>query len=165
MASQVTNCKEHPIEYISDSLRDMADQAAPLSEETQNACNRCHPLHFITPFEISIASSIVKDALKSAGTSIRFKNISIHEPPKALLLPYLNAEAQGVSIRERPFVPRCLDVIWSSGNERKTTESVVSLDSNTIVDQSNALSGQHGPLDRYEASLSIPLLLTNISKI
>lgn len=140
----------------------MGTESSSRNMAAQDILNRSHPLQFITPSETSRASATVKNASKTAGTAIRFKNISLHEPPKALLLPYLNAEAQGVAISERPFVPRCLDVIWSSENERQITESVVSLDSNSIVDQSGTAPGQHGPIDKYVLSLSISFISTNI---
>jgi primary-amine oxidase len=115
---------------------------------------RRHPLHQITDEEITRASSIVKrgvnrlDIRDGTRTSIRFKSVSLQEAPKALLLPYLDAEANGIAYKKRPFVPRCLNVIWSYDNERKVIESVVSMDSNTEVDRNQAAPGQHGSIDR-----------------
>lgn len=110
-----------------------------------------HPLRPISPTEISRASAILKDILaKKHGEdfSFRFKNVSIREPPKALLLPYLDAEAKGVPAGERPFVPRCVDVVWTSSNERTLCESTISLDTSTELKRSIATHGQHSSLDR-----------------
>lgn len=115
---------------------------------------RPHPLLSITGPEITKASAIIRkivedtDAANGTETKLRFKNISQHEPPKALLLPYLNAEAAGVPANQRPFVPRCVDVVWATNNERDVYETTVSLDTSTVVSQSKALPGQHSSLDR-----------------
>ena len=115
-----------------------------------------HPLHLLTADEIRSASSIllqhVQQESKAAeqDLNIHFKNISLHDPPKALLLPYLDAEANGTPVHQRPYVPRCVDIIWSTGNGRRVTESTVSLDANKIVTETHAAKGQHGPNDRYE---------------
>lgn len=118
------------------------------------AAVRPHPLHSITDAEITSASSIIRKVVEETDTAngtqskLRFKNISQHEPPKSLLLPYLDAEAAGVPAKQRPFMPRCVDVIWTINNERDIFESTVSLDSGTIVSQSKTLPGQHSSLDR-----------------
>jgi primary-amine oxidase len=135
------------------SIRDPISKSSTLVGE-QRAVTFTHPLHIITDDEISRASAIVtrlvqgQDKANGTKTHIHFKNISLHEPPKALLLPYLDAEAAGRLFSERPFVPRCVDVIWSSENERKITESIVSMDSNTEVGRIHAAYGQHGSIDR-----------------
>lgn len=117
---------------------------------------RQHPLHSITAAEIKHASAIIsklvqKDDEKNATQSkLRFKSISQSEPPKALLLSYLDAEARGVPTSERTFVPRYVDLIWSIDNDRNVFDTTVSLDTGTVVSQSRTLPGQHGSLDRYE---------------
>jgi primary-amine oxidase len=114
--------------------------------------DRAHPLHSITGSEILKASAIIRklveDSNIASSSTLRFKNVSQHEPPKALLLPYLNAEALGVPPSQRPFVPRCADVVWTIHNEREVYETTVSLDTRTVVSQSKALPGQHSSLDR-----------------
>ena len=113
-----------------------------------------HPLRFLTEEEIRSVSSILLNQCqkddKSTGqlAKIHFKNISLHEPKKQFLFPYLEAEAKGVPPGQRPYVPRCVDIIWSTNNGRQVTESTISLDSKTIVDQTHARKGQHGPNDR-----------------
>lgn len=109
-----------------------------------------HPLRFLTDQEIRSASSVLLHQTKEDDKSakIHFKNISLHEPKKQFLFPYLEAEADGVPPEQRPYVPRCVDIIWSIDNGRQVTESTVSLDSKTIVGQSHAQKGQHGPNDR-----------------
>lgn len=116
---------------------------------------RNHPLHNLTEDEIARASSILKkhiqqkEASTGTKTDIWFKNVSLSEPPKAILLPYLDAEAAGAPASQRPFVPRCLEIIWSSENTKHVFVSIVSLDSNTVVEQVEK-DHAHGPNDRFE---------------
>lgn len=113
-----------------------------------------HPLHLLTAEEIRSARSILLQRFTQdkndteADTKIHFKNISLHDPPKALLLPYLDAEANGTPSAHRPYVPRCVDIIWSTDNGRKVAESTVSLDANKVINEFYAKRGQHGPNDR-----------------
>lgn len=112
---------------------------------------RPHPLHSITAPEITQAASTLKAILRERhgeSFTFRFKNISIHEPPKALLLPYLDAEAAGTPLHQRPFVPRCVDIVWSADNERTLCQSTISLDTLTEIDRIKAEKGQHSSLDR-----------------
>lgn len=93
-----------------------------------------HPLIPLDGQEIARASAIVRNILRGQAEileTLRFKNISLHEPPKALLLPYLNAEKEGVPVHARPFVPRCAAVVWTAQNEQILCETIVSLDSGT----------------------------------
>lgn len=112
---------------------------------------RSHPLHPITAPEITQAASALKAIVRERhgeSFAFRFKNISIHEPAKALLLPYLDAEAAGIPLKQRPFVPRCVDVVWSSDNERTVRQSTISLDTLTEIGRIEAEKGQHSSLDR-----------------
>ena len=126
-----------------------------MASKTLSATSRCHPLQILNDEEIRSASSILlrqiqeQDKITGTETKVHFKNISLHDPSKALLLPHLDAEAAGVPFDQRPFVPRCVDVLWSTDSERKVTESTISLDSQTIVGQTQLQKGQHGPNDRY----------------
>lgn len=112
----------------------------------------CHPLQLLNDKEIRTASSILrKHVQKSHGehTKVHFKNVSLHDPPKALLLPYLDAEAAGVSHAKRGYVPRCVDIVWSIENGRKVAESVISLDAQTVIAEEHMARGQHGHNDKF----------------
>ncbi|KAI6912956.1 hypothetical protein KC316_g885 [Hortaea werneckii] len=113
---------------------------------------RPHPLHLISDNEIFEARNILLETLRQDETppSIRFKNITLHEPAKADLLPYLDAEASGTPISLRPFISRCVEIIWSTANERIVHESIISLDANAEVSRTGPKKGQHGSIDRYE---------------
>ncbi|KAJ9144700.1 Amine oxidase [Pleurostoma richardsiae] len=134
---------------------------------------RPHPLALLTDAELQAASALVKElvATQEPGLKIRFKNISLAEPPKSLLLPYLDAEAAGVSQSARPFVPRCVSCIWSADNERRVTESVVDLQTGLEVKRDSIAKGQHGSNDRAELRrigeliLNDPMVLDAIKKL
>lgn len=122
------------------------------TQTTPPPIQRKHPLHNVTPTEISQASSIalshIRQQKDDPNLRVRFKNISLHEPPKALLLPYLDAEAADVTWSERPFVPRCISLIYACHNEREFGEIVVSLDGNSVVGIDMAGRGMHSSMDR-----------------
>lgn len=111
-----------------------------------------HPLHNITPAEVLRASRIALQRIRERENSptrhVRFKNISLSEPPKALLLAYLDAEACGVPIEDRPYIPRCVEVVYAMDCEKKFGTMVVSLDSGTETEFKPALKGQHSSMDR-----------------
>jgi Cu2+-containing amine oxidase len=136
---------------------------------TQIATNN-HPLQFLKDYEIRQASSIVlrhvQELDKRSGnvTKVHFKNISLHDPPKALLLPHLDAEAAGVPHNQRPYVPRCVDVLWSTNNERNVTETTVCLNTQSVTGETSAAKGQHGPNDRCVATLLHRDCVTNITE-
>lgn len=113
---------------------------------------RKHPLLNITSDEIRRASEIalrcIRAREKNSTLAIRFKNLSLHEPPKATLLPYLDAEAAGVPANARPFVPRCIEIVYSTENERNVFETKISLDSETEFGLDKAAYGQHSAIDR-----------------
>jgi len=110
---------------------------------------RPHPLNFLSAEELSQASAILKRILADQNIqNFRFKNVSLKEPPKALLFPYLEAEATGMPVSQRPFVPRLVEIGWSIDNERKLNESIMSLDSNSEVRRISAKHGQHSSFDR-----------------
>ncbi|RMZ08836.1 hypothetical protein D0864_01647 [Hortaea werneckii] len=125
----------------------------PPFQSTTALRTRPHPLRLISDSEIFEARNILLSSLRQseAPPSIRFKNITLHEPAKADLLPYLDAEALGTPAALRPFVPRCVEIIWSTANERIVHESIISLDANAEVSRTGPKKGQHGSIDRYEA--------------
>jgi hypothetical protein len=67
-----------------------------------------HPLGPLTASEITQSSKIIKGLWPSA-TSLQFKSITLQEPNKADLVPYLTAEHSGKAL---PNVPRRSFVIY-----------------------------------------------------
>lgn len=124
---------------------------------------RRHPLTLLTDAEIREASSILNEYVRDQhpDAKVHFKNISLHDPPKALLQPYLDAEAAGTTPTQRPYVPRCVDITWTIDSDRTVTESTVSLDACTIAGESQTAKGQYGPNDRFEVRAAAEKLLND----
>lgn len=124
---------------------------------------RCHPLQLLSDTEISAASDALRKLVHSQHptASVHFKNISLHDPPKALLLPHLDAEAAGTPFDQRPYVPRCVDITWTIDSDRNVTESTVSLDTSTVVGETRTGRGQYGPNDRNEVRAAAQRLLND----
>lgn len=60
----------------------------------QSKLAACHPLAPLSENEIINASSLIQ-ALWSSSTVLHFKTITLREPPKAEVLPFLEAEHAG----------------------------------------------------------------------
>ncbi|PQE08055.1 copper amine oxidase protein [Rutstroemia sp. NJR-2017a WRK4] len=82
-----------------------------------------HPLGPLTASEITQSSKIVKGLWPSA-TSLQFKSITLQEPSKADLVPYLTAEHSG---KQLPDVPRRSFVIYYIRNTDKLHEAIINL--------------------------------------
>lgn len=67
-----------------------------------------HPLGPLTASEISESASLIK-GLWPSNTNIQFKSITLREPAKADLLPFLGAEHAG---RQTPSVERRSFVVY-----------------------------------------------------
>lgn len=77
-----------------------APAAVPAKQEIS------HPLSPITASEITHASQLIR-GLWPANTNLQFKAITLEEPPKAQVLPYLEAEHTGAplpSIERKAFI-------------------------------------------------------------
>jgi len=59
--------------------------------------NAAHPVCALGPEEISYTSDLIK-SLWPENTDLRFKTITLEEPPKAQLLPYFQAEHDGKNL-------------------------------------------------------------------
>ena len=124
---------------------------ASISVQDSQPLTQCHPLQFLKDHEIKVARAILLGHLESLGEGygeqkqVHFKNISLHDPPKALLLPHLDSEASGVPFEQRPYVPRCVDITWTIDRDRTVTESTISLDARSIISQTHTRAGQYGP--------------------
>ncbi|KGO38825.1 Copper amine oxidase, N2-terminal [Penicillium expansum] len=129
--------------------------------------SRQHPLQNVTASEIRRATAVVQGCAKARGSlkSIRFKYITLHEPPKALLMPYLDAESDGVPVDSRPFVPRLVAALYTDENTGEAFESIVSLDSETEVDVVKLLAGQQAPADGGQPRQFIKTILNDPSVV
>ncbi|CAG7837998.1 unnamed protein product [Allacma fusca] len=83
-----------------------------------------HPLDNLTAQEISSVSLLIKQKLASATKTV-FNSITLQEPPKAVLLPFLNGEIQD-------DIPRRALAILIEKGTGNVTEVVVNLTSKVI---------------------------------
>ncbi|KAL8377312.1 hypothetical protein RB595_008142 [Gaeumannomyces hyphopodioides] len=96
---------------------------------------QAHPLGPLSGDEISRSSSLIRAAWPE-GTKFQFKVITLLEPAKAQLIPYLDAERKGQSpsgIDRRSFV------VYYIRNTHKLHEAVVNLTQSLV--ESNVLLG------------------------
>ncbi|KAK3689665.1 copper amine oxidase [Podospora appendiculata] len=126
-----------------------------------------HPLGPLSAAEITQSSRLVKAAWP-AGTDCHFKVITLLEPAKAELVPYLTAERIGQSPRD---INRRAFVVYYIRNTHNLHEASVNLTKNTV--ESNAKLGPfiHANADGEEiiaverAVLSHPDILAEIAKL
>ncbi|KAH8695338.1 copper amine oxidase [Talaromyces proteolyticus] len=115
--------------------------------------SKVHPLTGLSSAEIKRAAAILQNIYhKNDGVleKLRFQHITLQEPPKELLMLYLDAECAGVEASERPFVPRLAEITYREPDGPTYMKTVVSLDTDTEVSTIRSQQGQHGGLDRAE---------------
>ncbi len=86
----------------------MATAQVPISIPIVGTAKAEHPLGPLTADEISASSALIK-SVWPPQTSLQFKAITLLEPPKAELLPYLTAEHASQAL---PFLSRKSFVVY-----------------------------------------------------
>ncbi len=106
-----------------------------------------HPLGPLTAAEISESSRLLR-SVWPGNTNLQFKAITLLEPPKAELLPYLDAEHKGKPV---PTLARKSFVVYYIRN------TVRSRDLRSIYMACNILTGGHCRINSTRQSLTCPL--------
>lgn len=88
---------------------------------------RKHPLDPLNAEEIKQVSSLLK--VKSPGKSLHFKIITIFEPPKAKLRPFLKAERNGTAL---PPLPRIASALYYHRGTADLFLAEVNVESNSV---------------------------------
>jgi primary-amine oxidase len=91
-----------------------------------------HPLDPLSPAEITSATAILR-SVYPAGSPIHFKAVTLDEPAKHLVLPYLDAEHKGSAL---PIVPRTAYILYVMVNTNKAFEAIVDFGSGKLVSNS-----------------------------
>ncbi|CZR57083.1 related to copper amine oxidase [Phialocephala subalpina] len=86
-----------------------------------------HPLDPLNAEEIKQVSSLLK--VKSPGKSLHFKIITIFEPPKARLRPFLKAERNGTAL---PPLPRIASALYYHRGTADLFLAEVNVESNSV---------------------------------
>ncbi|KAH7118977.1 copper amine oxidase [Dendryphion nanum] len=114
----------------------MSTETVATSPTLQTAkTTSAHPLSPLSASELSSAAAIIK-ASWPAHTDLYFKVVTLEEPPKAEVLPYLDAEHNN---RPLPVVSRKAFVNYYIRNTSKFHEAIVDLTSRRVLH--NALLG------------------------
>ncbi|KAK7700571.1 hypothetical protein SLS57_012052 [Botryosphaeria dothidea] len=92
----------------------------PVRSATQTAT---HPLAPLSGDEIKAASAIIQSSWPN-GTNLHFKAVTLEEPPKAEVIPYLDAEHSGAP---RPSIRRKAFINYYIRNTNKYHEAIVDL--------------------------------------
>ncbi|KAE8155079.1 copper amine oxidase [Aspergillus avenaceus] len=104
-----------------------------------------HPLDPATPEEIQCATDLVKRAYQ--GIDLHFKAAGLEEPPKALLVDFLDAEHNQKPL---PTIPRCVFLIWYIRRTPRLFEAIVDVTNGRFVHHIELPRDFHGPVDRAE---------------
>ncbi|KAL9602959.1 MAG: hypothetical protein Q9219_001484 [cf. Caloplaca sp. 3 TL-2023] len=108
-----------------------------------------HPLSPLTSAEISNAAELIQK-LYPARTSLQFKAITLCEPVKAQLVPYLEAEHTG---HRTPNIERQAFICYYIRNTEKLHEAIVSLSNQEVKSNVRLAPNLHGPGDAEEILL------------
>ncbi|KAL1973967.1 hypothetical protein VTN31DRAFT_5527 [Thermomyces dupontii] len=103
-----------------------------------------HPFDPLSPEEISKAADIIRKA--HAGQKITFRVLTLAEPPKKLMIPFLEAEHQGRSAQPPA---RQAQVQFHTDARPDLMEAIVELSTGRIVEL-QALPGRHSYVDATE---------------
>ncbi|CAL8577847.1 hypothetical protein XPA_003660 [Xanthoria parietina] len=108
-----------------------------------------HPLSPLTTAEITNAVQLVQN-LYPPNTSLQYKAVTLQEPNKADLVPYLQAEHHG---GRKPTIERRAFVAYYIRNTDKFHEAIVNLDRQRMESNVRLGQGIHGPGDAEEILL------------
>ncbi|KAL8676352.1 MAG: hypothetical protein Q9186_007127 [Xanthomendoza sp. 1 TL-2023] len=129
----------------------------PLRSSSVGVANRIasHPLSPLTATEITKAVQLVQK-LYPASTSLQYKAVTLEEPKKAELVPYLHAEHNG---GRKPNIERRAFVAYYIRNTDKFHEATVNLSRQRVENNFRLGPGVHGPGDAEEILLVEKLAL------
>lgn len=104
-----------------------------------------HPLDQLSEVEAKKAVDLLRKA--NPGKKIHIKNIQAQEPPKKVMIQFLEAEHSGHPIAPPPRIAYCVFFIL---NEHIAQELWLDLDSENVVARKMFESGSHPPCDQAE---------------
>ncbi|KAJ5560173.1 hypothetical protein N7513_002572 [Penicillium frequentans] len=113
-----------------------------------------HPFASITALEIESAVEITLPLATARHNvnhdQIAFKSISLIEPPKSDMIPYLELEHAGEPPASRPKLPRRVELLYYIKNTTKIHEEIVSLDDKSELAHFSVPSIHQGFMDALE---------------
>jgi primary-amine oxidase len=127
-----------------------------------------HPLDPLTPAEITTAAAILRSSYP-ADSLIHFKTVTLDEPAKEYVVPFLEAEHKGsVSL---PTVPRTAYILYVMVNTNKTFEAIVDFTSGKLVSNVEIPEDCHAAADTVELfeveqiALSSPEVIKELERL
>ncbi|KIV91610.1 hypothetical protein PV10_06128 [Exophiala mesophila] len=108
-----------------------------------------HPFAPLTASEISTTADLIASVWPTK-VDLRFKTITLDEPPKSQMIPYLEAEHSGSSL---PFIARKAFVSYYIRNTERFHEAVVDLSAGKVERNVRLGSNLHGNADYEEILL------------
>ncbi|KAL2428561.1 Copper amine oxidase 1 [Exophiala dermatitidis] len=111
--------------------------------------NVSHPLCPLTASEITTTANLLR-SVWPANIDLRFKVITLDEPPKKQMIPYLEAEHSG---RPLPQIPRKAFVSYYIRNTDRFHEAVVNLSAGRVESNVRLGPNMHGNGDYEEILL------------
>ncbi|KAE8155154.1 copper amine oxidase [Aspergillus avenaceus] len=103
-----------------------------------------HPFDPLQPEEISKAADIVRSALE--GKTPAFRVITLQEPSKEQMIPFLEKEHAGQSIPCPNRTARAEVIVRGNGDKNELIELRVDLDSSVVIKKQH-LPGKHSYID------------------
>ncbi|KAI1611834.1 primary-amine oxidase [Exophiala viscosa] len=129
----------------------MAAQQQDFSDSPATAKSSVpHPLCPLTAAELTTTADLVRSVWPS-NIDLRFKVITLEEPPKKQMVPYLEAEHNGSSL---PRIPRKAFVSYYIRNTDRFHEATVNLSSGKVESNARLGPNMHGNGD-YDEILEV----------
>ena len=122
------------------------EPAPPSSAPCYVKSPRAHPYNPLSADEIKYASSILETQW-AQNTDIQYKVITLQEPPKKEVLPYLDAEARGASL---PFIARKAFISYYPRKTNKLHEAIIDLGEGRVERNVRLGKNVHGSGDAEE---------------
>ncbi|KAK0712976.1 copper amine oxidase [Lasiosphaeria miniovina] len=126
-ASAVPVCKTPAADPAVNKTAPVAD-ATTIVDGAAAPPRLSHPLGPVTPGEITQSAALIR-ACWPEGSVCQFRAITLYEPAKAELIPYLAAERAGESV---PAIDRRVFVVYYVGSSDALHEAVVNLTTSAV---------------------------------
>jgi primary-amine oxidase len=126
-----------------------------------------HPFTPLSAAEITLAASIIR-ASNPPNARLRFKGITLHEPPKDLMIQYLTAERLG---QPTTNIPRKAFANYYISGTAHFFEVIINLSDQKLQRNIRVVDGLHGPVDDAEIvevekiALADPAVQAEIAKL
>jgi primary-amine oxidase len=106
-----------------------------------------HPIDQLTPAELKTCVRILRQHHK--GKTLHIKAVNNEEPPKSILVPYLEAEKAGIPIAPPPRIGYAIYYVME---DKRAEELWIDIAKEQIIKFKAFPVGSHPPMDQHEAN-------------